>query len=571
MKLTVAVVTLFLMMGFGLNHQRDVIVVLDRNTSQETVLARHNISPHKKFKHALNGFTAKLSMGEILALGLDSNVRYIELDAPATTFAQTVPWGITQVGATQSSQQSGDGQGSTTGVRVYIVDTADGFEQNTDLNAVPGPPPPPPFAEGYVRNASTGVPIYGAGVRIYLDPTCPNYPCSWVSGISDSTGHYEISYSLESGSYLMGVSGLIGYENNLKMVDLVAAQTNLIDWNMIPTSAPPPPPPSTGGIAGVVRRADTGQAIGGIAVSIASLSLSRTTDSQGAYSFSNIQVGNYSVNADAVGYLGQTKSVSVFSGQVSQLDFSLAYCIQGERGNSNKCRGGQSARHLVEVASDCVGHATHVAGTAAAIDNDLNVVGVAPGAELVAVKVFQGCFSSTTISDIIAGLDWIIANGQKPGVVNMSLGGGYSQALNEATNAVRDAGFVVAVAAGNDGVDACTISPASAGAGIDNGILTVAATDATNQEPSWSNYGSCVDVWAPGVNVESTCNDGATCVKSGTSMASPHGAGAAALYLSTHPSATPIEVEAAIKQQALPTGTISKDGRAIQLLNVRQF
>ena len=120
-----------------------------------------------------------------------------------------------------------------------------------------------------------------------------------------------------------------------------------------------------------------------------------------------------------------------------------------------------------------------------------------------------------------------------------------------------------AVAAGNDGADACNSSPPRAGAGTNNGIATVAATDSADKEASWSNYGSCVDIWAPGVNILSTKKGDGTTTMSGTSMASPHVAGSGALYLSTHTGYSPSAVEGALKSAATGTGTKSKDGRAI--------
>jgi subtilisin family serine protease len=220
---------------------------------------------------------------------------------------------------------------------------------------------------------------------------------------------------------------------------------------------------------------------------------------------------------------------------------------------------------------DCNGHGTHVAGTVAAIDNGLDVVGVAPGAPLFGVKAFNciGKLGIGQISNIIKGVDLVTANGPKPGVVNMSLGTGVSQALDDAIiNSVNN-GFFYAVAAGNEAVDACTQSPARAG--LVDGVVTVAAIDINEQEADFSNFGSCVDIWAPGVDVLSTALGGGTRILTGTSMASPHVAGAAALFLSANPTATPAQVEAAIKAAAVSTGTTSKDGRAITRLNVGGF
>jgi subtilisin family serine protease len=211
---------------------------------------------------------------------------------------------------------------------------------------------------------------------------------------------------------------------------------------------------------------------------------------------------------------------------------------------------------------DCNGHGTHVAGTVGARDNTIDVVGVAPGIRLHAVKVLN-CAGSGTTSGVISGIDWVTAHAIKPAVANMSLGGGASQALDDAVRNSAASGVFYALAAGNSAADACTTSPARAGAGTNNGIMTVAATDINDAEASFSNFGPCVDIWAPGVNVLSTKNGGGTTTLSGTSMASPHGAGGGAVYLSTHTTASPSTVEAALKLAAQIPGTLSKDGRLI--------
>ena len=210
---------------------------------------------------------------------------------------------------------------------------------------------------------------------------------------------------------------------------------------------------------------------------------------------------------------------------------------------------------------DCHGHGTHVAGTIAARDNANDVVGVAPGAPITGVKVL-GCNGSGSNSGVIAGIDWVTANAIKPAVANMSLGGGASQAIDDAVRRSAASGVFYALAAGNEATNACT-RPRRAGAGSNNGIMTVAATDSADREASFSNFGTCVDVWAPGVSVLSTRKGGGTTTMSGTSMASPHGAGGGALYLATHTGSSPSAVEGALKSAAQATGTTSKDGRSI--------
>jgi subtilisin family serine protease len=212
--------------------------------------------------------------------------------------------------------------------------------------------------------------------------------------------------------------------------------------------------------------------------------------------------------------------------------------------------------------TDCNGHGTHVAGTVAARDNTSDVVGVAPGAPLTGVKVL-GCSGSGSYSGVIAGIDWVTANAVEPAVANMSLGGPTSNALDEAVRRSATSGVTYAVAAGNESTNACNSSPARAGAGANNGIVTVAATDSTDREASFSNYGPCVDIWAPGVGVSSTKKGGGTTTMSGTSMASPHATGGAALLLSSHTGASPDAVESELKRVAISTATKSRDGRAI--------
>jgi subtilisin family serine protease len=217
--------------------------------------------------------------------------------------------------------------------------------------------------------------------------------------------------------------------------------------------------------------------------------------------------------------------------------------------------------------TDCNGHGTHVAGTVAAKDNLSDVVGVSPGALLTGVKVL-GCSGSGTTSGVIKGVDWVTANATRPAVANMSLGGGVSDTLDAAVKGSADNGVFYSIAAGNSGADACSSSPARAG--TYNGVMTVAATDSSDKEASWSNYGTCVDVWAPGVSILSTRKGGGTTTMSGTSMAAPHVAGTGALYLSTpaNASASPSAVEIQLKADATKnTGTFSKDRQPITLIH----
>jgi subtilisin family serine protease len=217
--------------------------------------------------------------------------------------------------------------------------------------------------------------------------------------------------------------------------------------------------------------------------------------------------------------------------------------------------------------SDCNGHGTHVAGIIGARDNDLGVRGVAPGVALVGVKVVD-CTGSGSSAAIIKGIDWVAGTATGPAIVNLSLGGGASPPLDAAVKAASTQGIFFAIAAGNSATDACLASPSANGA--ESGIVTVAAIDANEIEAPFSNFGGCVDLWAPGVSIASTglgANEGVL-VLSGTSMAAPHVAGAAALYLSRNPTALPGEVESALMASSVVPGTASKDGRTILRLKI---
>jgi subtilisin family serine protease len=194
-------------------------------------------------------------------------------------------------------------------------------------------------------------------------------------------------------------------------------------------------------------------------------------------------------------------------------------------------------------ASDCQGHGTHVAGTVAGKTH-----GVAKQAKIVSVRVLD-CNGSGAYSAIIAGVDWVTKNAVKPAVANMSLGGGTSASLDTAVKNSIASGVTYALAAGNENKDACTVSPAR-----QPDAITVAATDSADKRASYSNYGTCVDVFAPGSAVLSATktSDTSTGKMSGTSMATPHIAGVAALYLAANPTWTPTQVRTAMTTDATP-------------------
>jgi len=225
-----------------------------------------------------------------------------------------------------------------------------------------------------------------------------------------------------------------------------------------------------------------------------------------------------------------------------------AYILDTGISFTNQDFGGRARPGVDEIGDgqngkDCNGHGTHVAGTVGGTK-----YGVAKQVTLVSVRVLS-CSGSGTTSGVIAGIDWVMANAVRPAVANMSLGGGKSVTLNDAVDRASKSGVTFVVAAGNDNRDACNVSPASAPA-----ALTVAASDSTDTKATFSNWGQCVDLFAPGVSITSDWWTSNTAINtiSGTSMASPHVAGVVAQYLETDPSATHATVAAAIIGNATP-------------------
>ncbi|MEU8117410.1 S8 family peptidase [Spirillospora sp. NPDC049024] len=210
---------------------------------------------------------------------------------------------------------------------------------------------------------------------------------------------------------------------------------------------------------------------------------------------------------------------------------------------------------------DCNGHGTHVAGTVGSTS-----YGVAKNVYLRGVRVLN-CQGSGTYSGVIAGMNWVASNHSNPAVANMSLGGGYSSSVNSAANSLASSGVFLAVAAGNDNGNACNYSPASAA-----NATTVAASTSSDAKASYSNYGSCVDLYGPGSSITSTWLNGGTNTISGTSMATPHVTGVAALYKAANGNASYSTIRSWLTSNAV-SGVISGNpsGTPNLLLNKRSL
>jgi len=209
-------------------------------------------------------------------------------------------------------------------------------------------------------------------------------------------------------------------------------------------------------------------------------------------------------------------------------------------------------------AKDCQGHGTHVAGTVGSA-----TYGVAKGAKIVAVRVLN-CQGSGQYSQIISGIDWVVKNAKGPSVLTMSLGGPADNGVDTAVRRAVSAGITNTVASGNSNTNACSTSPARV-----KEAITVNATQNDDRRSTFSNYGSCTDIFAPGTNITSLRNGGGTQQMSGTSMATPHVAGAAAIYLTSHPTANPAAVATGLANAAT-NGVVTSPGSGStnKLLNV---
>ncbi|WP_420426533.1 S8 family peptidase [Algiphilus sp.] len=225
----------------------------------------------------------------------------------------------------------------------------------------------------------------------------------------------------------------------------------------------------------------------------------------------------------------------------------------------NRVREGQNIREPDAPPDDCNGHGTHVAGTAAGTR-----YGVAPLALLHPVRIFD-CEGEGRVSDVLAGMDWVLRNHEAPAIMNLSISGDRSTAIESAAATAQRAGLVVVTAAGNGGDDACTVSPAASAA-----AMTVGATTREDRRAAFSNPGRCVDLMAPGNDIVSARHDTDTgaALLSGTSMAAAHVTGAAALILGQDPTADPETVRRRLLEDATPDTLSVGEGSPNRLLFV---
>ncbi|WP_405979459.1 S8 family serine peptidase [Streptomyces sp. NBC_00158] len=310
-----------------------------------------------------------------------------------------------------------------------------------------------------------------------------------------------------------------------------------------------------------------GSAINGFAVPMTALQLTIVRNSLGVKSVEeDAQVQSVPVQSSAGTMRGPSSSWGLDRIDQKELPLDDVFATQGNGAGvtayildtgidyahtefGGRAKPGFDAINDGRNGQDCQGHGTHVAGTVAG-----KTYGVARKATLVSVRVL-GCDGKGAWSGILAGMDWVAKNAKQPAVLNGSLGGDRSDAVNNAATALSDAGVLPVIAAGNSALDACNVSPASAAR-----VVTVAASNKYDEETDFSNYGRCVSLYAPGQAIVSAKLGGGSVALDGTSMASPHVAGVAALYKQAHPTATPAEIAEFLDDESTKDvlGSISK-------------
>ncbi|MFD2892179.1 S8 family peptidase [Flavobacterium chuncheonense] len=335
------------------------------------------------------------------------------------------------------------------------------------------------------RETFRTVPIEGSYIVVYKDNVFSNIlnrateKSDVINKTSNVLGRYKVGNQNVSHYYSKTVKGFAVKLNEQQLAELkLDPNVAYIEQDQMITYAPPSGKPGGGGgsTSGQVIPYGTTRVGGG-----------NTTSTRTAWVIdSGIDLDHPDLNVDV------TRSVSFLTGSPSNTS-----------------------------PDDQNGHGTHVAGTIAAIDNNIGTVGVAPGSTVVAVRVLDRR-GSGSISGVIAGVEYVRNNGAANDVANMSLGGGISQTLDNAVINATSGGVKFVLAAGNESDDANNHSPARANG---NNIYTISAMDVNDNFAGFSNYGTPVDYCAPGVSIQSTWKDGGYNTISGTSMAAPHAAG----------------------------------------------
>ncbi|MCX6530846.1 MAG: S8 family serine peptidase [Actinobacteria bacterium] len=489
----------------------DYIVLFSNNTDLQTKIskeARLGNAISQVYDNVANGFVAELDAADVRRLKADRDVLVVELDrvirlddeAVVTTSTSTSSTTSTSTSSTTSTSTSVPTTSTTvlptttssttstttsTSTSSTILSTTTSSTTSTSTSSTTSVPTPATDPDGPVANSYI--------ITLRKDVSAQQF-VSAEQGLGVNV----------LGAFTVAINGYVAVLTDSEKDRLLKDQrvTNIERDSLIEVDGDQVNPPSWG-LDRIDQRGPTN--LDG-------------SNSNYSYNFSGVGVTAYIIDT------GIRADHAQFSGRVS-----VGYtAISDGRGSA-----------------DCNGHGTHVAGTVGG-----STTGVAKSVALVPVRVL-GCGGSGSVSGVIAGINWMITNhiSGEPAVANMSLGSAFSLSLNTAVeNAFAD-GIVMAVAAGNNNLNACNYSPASAPSAI-----TVGATNAIDERASYSNYGSCLDIFAPGSSITSSWFTSSTALagKSGTSMASPHVAGAAALLLEADSAMSPAAVATKLLTYATP-------------------
>ncbi|MFM8155135.1 MAG: S8 family serine peptidase [Actinomycetes bacterium] len=564
------------------------------------------------YDKALDGLAVEMTPADATALRADDSVVSVEVDQPVAISSGAV---ISDAGCATYSLPRGDDIGTSavslgfnvnwfgTSYNQILINNNGGISFNDgggsftsytgiDLRTTSRPLILPVFTDLDTRNAASSVVTYGPITS--FDGT-NGYCVNWVN-----VGHYSQSVPYYSAQLLLlnrgggNIDVIFNYDN----IDALTATTGLEigyadpagsanDMRFAYSGVSNPNPYVNGGSAAlisnrVIPAGSTIPAVNGryayeirpgasptatptasasaspTATSPAPCSTSTPSGTQGCATWGLDRIDQRSLPLDTTftpaGTGSGVRAYVIDTGVYASNDFST------------RLTTGYDFVDNDAVATDCHGHGTHVAGTIAG-----TTYGVAKSATLVPVRVLD-CFGSGYTSDVIAGINWVISDHQSnpnsPAVANMSLGGGANKSMDDAVAAAVAAGITMVVAAGNSNVDACTVSPAR-----ELTAVTVGATDSTDTRAAFSNYGSCVDIFAPGVSITSDgiANPSSTATMSGTSVAAPHVAGAAAVYLGLNPNATPAQVTTSLTSSSSSVVLSAGSGSPNYLLYARSF